>query len=396
MRPKSAICCGVLALSMTTLKGGELTVMTYNIWVGLNETNELQRQVDLITAAGADIVGLQERGSTGAQAIAEALGFEYQVLGGSTAVLSRFPIVGAFGDGVEIDLGSGNSAFMFDVHLAPYPYQPYDFRDGLITTELEAISGAIATRGAAIGNVLNQMTTAIGSGMPTFLVGDFNEPSHLDWTQEAADEGLHFTKVAWPTSTSVVNAGMTDAYRDVHPDPVARPGDTWTPRPEPNEVHDRIDRVYFAGHDVTVTGAILIGEPGGPDVDLASNGVFPSDHRAVAATFTVPFDILRVDRNPMGDLNQDGVVDALDWAILSLYQHSDLSALSLNEAYLAGDLNADKRNDHLDFRLFKEVFDAARGQGAFDAMLATIPEPSSLAALLAGAAIGGRRRRRAS
>jgi endonuclease/exonuclease/phosphatase family metal-dependent hydrolase len=276
--------------SSETVRADELRVMSYNIWVGLNEADELNRQVDLIQATGADIIGLQEQNGA-ARLLAGELEFYYQTLGSSTAVLSRFPITDSFDDGVGLDLGDGHAAYLFDVHLAPYPYQPYDLRDGLISTEAQAIAGAQATRGNRIAGVLSQMSAPLGTTSPVFLVGDFNEPSHLDWTQPAADAGEHPIKVAWPTSTAVVSAGLADSYRQIHPDPVARPGDTWTPRPEPGETHDRIDRVYYAGANVTPIASQLVGELGGRDVDIVSAGVFPSDHRAVVSTFSLPYTI---------------------------------------------------------------------------------------------------------
>ncbi|MCH8042148.1 MAG: endonuclease/exonuclease/phosphatase family protein [Planctomycetes bacterium] len=280
----------IAAWSSAVVRADELRVMSYNIWVGLNEADELNRQVELIQATGADIIGLQEQNGA-ARLLAGELEFYYHALGSSTAVLSRFPITESFDDGVGLDLGDGHAAYLFDVHLAAFPYQPYDLRDGLISTEAQAIAGARATRGNRIAGVLSQMSAPLATTSPAFLVGDFNEPSHLDWTQPAADAALHPIKVAWPTSTAVVSAGLTDSYRQIHPDPVARPGDTWTPRPEAGEIHDRIDRVYYAGADLTPIASQLVGEAGGRDVDIAAAGVFPSDHRAVVSTFSLPYAI---------------------------------------------------------------------------------------------------------
>ena len=165
-----------------------------------------------------------------AAAPAAALGFFYQNIGGSTAVLSRYPIADSVNQGVKLQLSPTQQAYVFNVHLTPFPYQPYDIRDGLITTEAQAIAAAQATRGSSVTSLLNGMAPATVSGVPVFLTGDFNEPSHLDWTQEAAASGLNFgKKVAWPTSTAVTNAGLIDAFRELRPDEVADQGETWTP-----------------------------------------------------------------------------------------------------------------------------------------------------------------------
>jgi hypothetical protein len=79
----------------------------------------------------------------------------------------------------------------------------------------------------------------------------------------------------------------------------------------------------------------------------------------------------------IGDFNVDGAISPADWVILRTNQHTDLSSKSLAAAYRMGDLNADKANNHADFAAFKEIYDAANGVGAFAAMIAAVPEPSS-------------------
>jgi hypothetical protein len=78
------------------------------------------------------------------------------------------------------------------------------------------------------------------------------------------------------------------------------------------------------------------------------------------------------------DLNVDGTIGVADWTIFRTNQHADLIGSSPAEAYRRGDLNEDIANNHADFVLFKTAFDSANGSGAFDAMLASIPEPSSM------------------
>ena len=78
-----------------------------------------------------------------------------------------------------------------------------------------------------------------------------------------------------------------------------------------------------------------------------------------------------------GDLNTDGSINAADWVILRTNQQTNLTGLSKAQAYRLGDLDGDLHNDHPDFVLFKQAYAAANGAGAFDLMLASIPEPSS-------------------
>jgi hypothetical protein len=127
------------------------------------------------------------------------------------------------------------------------------------------------------------------AGIPVFLTGDFNTPSHLDWTEAVSKHRPHVRyAVPWPMSRATEAVGLRDSFREAHPDPIEVPGFTWSPGgPEcdPDEVHDRIDWVLAAGPAVTVASDIL-GEVGGVDVSHAVDR-FPSDHRAVVSTFRV-------------------------------------------------------------------------------------------------------------
>jgi len=225
------------------------------------------------------------------------------------------------------------------------------------------------------------MSTALASGSPVFLTGDFNEPSHLDWTQEAATIGLNFgMKVNWPTSNSVVAAGLTDAFREVRPDEVFDRGETWTPGyPAPNvaanEVHDRIDFVYYAGLGVTPTSAQVLGfDANDGNTDIAIQP-YPSDHRAVVVEFEMPACFM------LGDLNGDCMLTVADWIQFRTGQHTIMTGLSRTQAYEKGDLNGDFQNNHADFVIFKSAYEAAHGAGSFANLLIQTPEPSSFVLL---------------
>ena len=90
------------------------------------------------------------------------------------------------------------------------------------------------------------------------------------------------------------------------------------------------------------------------------------------------------DRFEVGDLNFDGSITAADWPLFIAGSEADLSALSRAEAYQMGDLNFGGVNGFTDFALFKSVFEAANGLGSFEAMIAGVPEPASLALLAIG------------
>jgi hypothetical protein len=98
-----------------------------------------------------------------------------------------------------------------------------------------------------------------------------------------------------------------------------------------------------------------------------------------------------------GDFNADGSITAADWMVFRTNQQADLSADSLAEAYRRGDLNGDKANNFDDFRAFKILFDEANGVGAFAAMAASVPEPSTVILVsLAGVSVISAARRAAA
>ncbi len=127
----------------------------------------------------------------------------------------------------------------------------------------------------------------MGCRRPVFLTGDFNEPSHLDWTEAAAKAGNCPLAVEWPSTKAISEAGLADALRIVRPDSVPDPAHTWTPTTrddDPKDRHDRIDFVFFAG-PAKATGVEIVGEAGGRAQIVVTP--FPSDHRAVVAGFAI-------------------------------------------------------------------------------------------------------------
>ena len=87
----------------------------------------------------------------------------------------------------------------------------------------------------------------------------------------------------------MAKAGFSDAYRTVYPDEMKKPGFTWSPMYKTDDStthHDRIDFVYFKGKGVELSGAKIVGE-NKENADIVVSP-YPSDHRAVIATFRLP------------------------------------------------------------------------------------------------------------
>jgi hypothetical protein len=96
----------------------------------------------------------------------------------------------------------------------------------------------------------------------------------------------------------------------------------------------------------------------------------------------------------LGDINDDGVLDGLDWTEFIAWMHADLSTYTSEEQFARGDLDADGLNNYADYQLFYTYYDNAYGLGAFEAMVASVPEPSAMLMLAVGLARLGVRQRR--
>ncbi len=263
----------------------ELRVMTFNIWYG-GVSVDFGQIADAIRAADADVVGVQEPEGD-LQRLADAAGLPY--VDESMHLISRYPLFSVERDGVRFayaEVARDRVVAVENVHLPCCPYGPNPVKAGKPAADV--LEFERHTRLAAIEPYLKPLAGLAADGVPVFMTGDFNSPSHLDWTDEAAEARDLPYSLEWPASKALADAGFRDSYREAHPDPVETPGFTWTPgqpppRMRPKETEDRIDWVLSQGPATTVSSE-LVGEEGGPDVEI---GVSPwgSDHRAVVSDF---------------------------------------------------------------------------------------------------------------
>jgi len=314
----------VLAASFLTFLGAPesgaqtIRVMTFNAWGGgSNDGTGPAQTLAAIRAADADLVGLQEVRAEGSQCSAEdcpaegpsfasvaarVLGYHLVEQSGDAdlvwaqAILSRYPPVATSSNGVgaSFDIADRRVA-IFNVHFTDYPYQPYQavgipYDEALfLSTPAELIQAAVGARGDALGLLRTELDFAADAGL-ILVTGDFNEPSHRDWSEAAARAGRHPLAVEYPTILALEELGFVDAYRAVHGNEMTHPGYTWTPtRPldDSAEHHDRIDFVLLrsAGAGARVTGAWVVGESA-EQADIVVQP-WPSDHRAVVAEITL-------------------------------------------------------------------------------------------------------------
>jgi hypothetical protein len=289
-------------------------------------TNGHRKGIESIILADADIIGMQEstdnvsgQGGYQPQKVAEALGWFYRAgLSGSLGVISRYPIIGevltagsAQGARIMVAERPTREVVLMNCHLDPRRYGPYAAQLEGATAATVLAEELASQRDEEITAMMDGMVSLLENAdeVPVILTGDFNAPSHLDWTPEAASshDGVH--GVAWPTSKRVVGDGMKDSFREVNPQPELQGGVTWSPIFKGGEAQDRIDFVYYKGGDVTpVASEVFVMEvevslgPESGQTDAIRNNTWPSDHAAVVTTF----------RLHSVDEDEDGLCDAFE------------------------------------------------------------------------------------
>lgn len=337
------ICLAGLLLGTGMAAARELRVLQLNIWQeGTSVPDGYAALVDEIAYADADFVMLSEvrnyRDTRFCDRIVESLRTKgktyYSFKSKDSGLLSRFPI----SDSVTIfpekdDHGSmyklvatlpeGQKVSVYTTHLdyrncAYYRVRGYD---GSTWAELPEPDTDLASiladnvasqRDDAIRLFIADAARDVAAGHLILLGGDFNEPSHLDWTEATKDSADHRGMVVpWTVTTLLDGAGYADAYRVKYPDPVTHPGYTypadcpgaemrqllWAPKADERE---RIDFIFYRPDkrlklkEVTVFGPRGSVQRGRRMVEssqdpflLPSTANWPTDHKGVLATFRV-------------------------------------------------------------------------------------------------------------
>ncbi len=130
------------------------------------------------------------------------------------------------------------------------------------------MAGEAETRHKEIEEIVRILDPHIqkADAVPLIIGGDFNSPSHKDWTAETArwHNGL---EVEWPVSKVMMEAGFTDSFREI------RPGINYaSPTMTKERLTYRIDYIYYKGKELQAVDS---------DMHFNYKGIWPSDHPAV-------------------------------------------------------------------------------------------------------------------
>ncbi|OYD66845.1 Ig-like domain repeat protein [Rhodococcus sp. OK302] len=338
-----AVTAGAVTLGTTTAHiagaapGTEIRVLSINTWLnGTGVSGGLQMVADVITATRANVVLLLESNSSATNSIANRLtnaGTKFYATSTSdTGILSQFPISESSSlnsmtktvitvDSTQIATYAAHLNYKYYATYLPRGYgagndsgefSQYGFKKmPAPVTDVEKIqlNNMNSGRPEAITNFINDAALEQAKGRSIILGGDFNEPSHLDWTDAAKNLFDHNGVVLpWETTRRLEAAGFLDAYRSQYPDPVTHPGFTWpsdnpakptsqlTWAPDADE-RDRIDYIFTDSTSklsLTETGVVgprstivrnqRVAETS-QDNFIASPTPWPTDHKAVLAVY---------------------------------------------------------------------------------------------------------------
>ncbi|MFC4602092.1 Ig-like domain repeat protein [Rhodococcus kronopolitis] len=339
-----AVTAGAMTLGTGTRVAGaspgtEIRVLSFNICLdGTTMFGGLRQVAEIITATRANVVLLAES-KNATKSLATALtkvGTKFHAASAAdTGILSQFPISKTahfdWMNKAVITVGNTEVA-TYAAHLNYEYYATYlprGYGPGAESGEFSQFGwtkmpGGPVTDGAtvqrvnvssgrpqAITNFINDAAREQAKGRSIILGGDFNEPSHLDWTDATKDLFDHNgVVIPWETTRRLEQAGFVDAYRSRYPNPVTHPGFTWpsdnpakslsqlTWAPDADE-RDRIDFVFTDGAsklqltEVGIVGPLetvvrnqRVAETG-QDNFIASPTPWPTDHKTVLAVYRV-------------------------------------------------------------------------------------------------------------
>lgn len=288
-----------------------LRVLSWNVLRGGNNVRQgPEKALAVIRAAKPDLVLLQESYEIDGDRpklgdwLADQLGWNaYQGESTHLCVLTPLELQATFfhdpwhGVGARIRDGQGREFIAYSIWIDYRAYITAELRDNpsisdeeLLAAESERSSRLPETK--ALLQFLQEQGH-LTADVPLLVGGDWNTPSHLDWTRDAARVFKNRRALPLPVSLAVHEAGLDDTFRMVHPNAVQQPGITWSPMYRSvdsgkDQGFERIDRVYLKNADpassrwrLSPVAARVVPEVWEDDAIPAAEREFPSDHGAV-------------------------------------------------------------------------------------------------------------------
>lgn len=115
---------------------------------------------------------------------------------------------------------------------------------------------------------------------PVILAGDHNTSSRLDWSPQHKDTHFGIT-IPYQVSKVFTKVGFKDAYREMHPNVLTHSGKSWSPQGG-NIAPHRIDYIYYKGAKLQLVESVTI-----DSIAAGTTNDTTSDHSAVFARFKI-------------------------------------------------------------------------------------------------------------
>lgn len=313
-------------------EGTEVSVLQWNIWQeGTVVKDGAEAIVNEIARLKPDFVTLSEVRNYNdvdyTASLVKALkerGLDYYSFRSyDTGLLSRYPIAdsltvfpenGDHGsiyrlltekDGRKIAVYTAHLDYLNDAYYDARGYDGSTWKERPLPTSVEEILelNVRSQRDDATLRFIEQAKKDMASGYTVILGGDFNEPSHRDWTEATANLYDHNGFVVpWTVTTLLEEAGMVDTYRTLYPNVLTHPGFTypsdvpgmapekvtWAPKADERDRIDYIwvspgveieDAVIFGPKNSVAYGKVVEGKTS--DRFIEPLGVWPTDHKGL-------------------------------------------------------------------------------------------------------------------
>lgn len=333
------VCFLLIAVAGNAKNADEFTVLQWNVWQeGTSVPGGYDAIIDEIVRLQPDFVTFSEvrnyNNTRFGDRVVTSLkekGLQYYTFYSyDTGLLSKHPITDSLTVYPENnDHGSvykltstvnGHKVAVYTAHLDYLNCAYYNVRgyDGSTWKEIplpktveEVLAMNVASlRDDGIKAFIAEAQKDIANGVSVIIGGDFNEPSHRDWIEENKDMYDHNGMVIpWTVTTLLEQAGFTDSYRHIYPNPLTHPGFTYpadNPLKEPVKLtwapkadeRDRIDFIFYKGNGLEAKKAVLFGPKGSivrnqrvmetsKDKFITPKGVWPTDHKGLLVTFKI-------------------------------------------------------------------------------------------------------------
>ena len=313
-----------------------ISFMEFNVWQeGTSVPNGLSKIKEVIIEVNPDIIGFtevrnynNEDWTTKIVTALSAAGYEYygNYAGGDVSLISKYPIISSStiydGEGsvVRFDIDVKGQAIIVAVAHLDYThyacYLPRGYNGGTPDWKMiddgegkpkpvmdiqQILSYSLnSERDEQIATFLSAVEDEL---KPIILMGDFNEPSYADWTENNSKMFDHQGLVIpWHNLLALHNSGFIDTYREFFPDETKNPGITWPSFVDEKgssswtplaDERDRIDYILYKGEGIQTKYVSLVGPKSSyvyNQIDssytaeenfLAEKLPWPSDHKAV-------------------------------------------------------------------------------------------------------------------